>query len=424
MEHLMRGIIRTAAVCGTLLSLTACESPFGPGKRGPEPELTSLPRALTVQEREVIRANNTFAFDILRETVRHEPASPNVFLSPLSASMALGMTMNGARGETLDGMRTALGFGDLDAGAINQSYRQLIDLLRGLDRGVDMRIANSIWALAGFPFHEAFLQAARRYFDAEVTALDFGAPDAAAIINRWVDRSTAGRIKEIVDDPIGADVVMYLINAIYFKGDWRHRFDRSLTRDAPFQLADGRQTNVKMMHRDGPFLLHHAEGGVQVLELAYGRGAFAMTIVLPPAGVAVDALVAGLDARRWDEWVDGLRETSRPLGLPRFRLEYETLMNEPLVTLGMASAFGRVPGTDFTGMSPAGRSLFISNVKQKTFVDVNEEGTEAAAVTSVEMRVVSAPVPVLVDRPFIIAIRERLSGTILFLGTIGEPKSS
>jgi serine protease inhibitor len=413
-------VMRAAVMCGAVLGLAACESPFGPGARGPDAELTSLPRSLTVQEQEVIRSSNSFAFGLLRETLIDQPAD-NIFLSPLSASMALGMTMNGARGPTLDGMRTALGFGVLELAEINRSYRDLIDLLRTLDRNVDMRIANSIWALEGFPFHDSFFDVARRFFDAEVASLDFAASDAAATINRWVDRNTGGRISEIVDDPIAADVVMYLINAIYFKGDWRYRFDPGNTRTAPFRRADGRQVAVQMMNRDGPFLMHQTPAGVRVLELPYSRGAFAMTIVLPPDGQDVDALVAGLDAAQWESWIAGLREVSLPLGLPRFRLEYETVMNEPLITLGMASAFARVPGTDFTGMSPSGRSLYISMVKQKTFVDVNEEGTEAAAVTSVEMRVVSAPAPVIVDRPFLMAIRERFSGTILFLGRIGEP---
>jgi serine protease inhibitor len=376
-----------------------------------------------VAERQVIQASNTFAFDILRETVRQQPAA-NTFLSPLSASLALGMTMNGARGATLDGMRSTLGFEGMELTAIQQSYRDLIDLLLDLDDNVDMRLANSIWARQGFPFHDAFLQTNQQYFDAHTATLDFSAANASATINQWVDEHTGGKIKEIVPNPIPADIVMYLINAVYFKGDWRERFDRADTRDAPFTLAGGSKKTVRMMKRVGTVRYHEdAPAGVQIIELPYSRGAFAMTIVLPAANSDVNALVATLDAQRWNDWTDRLIEKKVDLSMPRFRIEYETTMNDPLVTLGMGAAFRRAPGTDFTGMSPRGLDLYISEVKQKTFVDVNEDGTEAAAATSVGIGVVCAcgPQTVVIDRPFVVALRERFSGTILFLGTIGSP---
>lgn len=403
-----------------LLVISACESIAGPG--GPPTALEQLPRALSVHEREVIRASNRFAFDILRETLRDQPAE-NVFLSPLSASMALGMTMNGASGITFDGMRDALGLDGLGAEHINASYRELIGLLRNLDGSVDMRVANSVWAARDFPFHQSFFQAARDYFDAEVSTIDFAASDAARTINRWVDRSTGGRIPDIVPDPLPPDAVMYLINAIYFKGDWRHRFDASNTRDAPFHLADGRTASVRMMNRTGPARVAYTPTGERILEMAYGRGAFAMTLVLPRQGVTVDQLIEELDADTWHAWTGALADADVQVGLPRFRLEYETRMNQPLIALGMGAAFGVEPGTDFSRMSPLGRNLFISEVKQKTFVDVNEVGTEAAAVTSVEIRVTSGPPSFIADRPFLVAIRERLSGAILFLGKVGDPRS-
>jgi serine protease inhibitor len=419
---MMRAISRFL-VSGALLIVAACDSATAPDGAA-EPELKSLPRSLSAAELEVIGANNAFAFDILRETVRHKP-EPNVFLSPLSAAMALGMTMNGARGATFEGMRAALRFGDAEVPAINQSYRDLIDLLLGLDDNVDMRLANSIWARQGFPFHEAFLQTNREYFEAQIATLDFRTADAAATINRWVETNTGGKIKEIINPPIPPEVVMYLINAVYFKGTWRERFDRAETRDAPFTLADGKKKTVRMMNRLGPVLYHSdAQVGVQIIELVYGRGAFAMTIVLPAPDTDLNGLIAALDAQGWNEWTGALRETKLQLSLPRFRIEYETVMTDALITLGMADAFTPF-GADFTGMSPRGLELYISNVKQKTYVDVNEEGTEAAAVTSVGVGVGCAcpPPAVIIDRPFLVALRERFSGTILFLGIIGEPNS-
>jgi serine protease inhibitor len=412
----------TGATLRTLLTLLAlaalagagCESVSGPrpGAQGP---LEALPRALTSAEREVIAGSNRFAFELLRQTVAHE-AADNVLLSPLSASMALGLTLNGAREETFAEMRRTLGFEGLDQAAINASYRSLIDLLRTVDPGVDMRVANSIWSRSGYPFHASFFEAPKAYFDAEVATLDF---DDAAVrrINAWVDGATRGRITEIIEY-IPGNVVMYLINAIYFKGTWVYRFDPARTRDAPFHMADGSSRTVRMMSRTGPAALHTAADGTTVLEQTYGRGAFAMTIVLPPPGTGVDELIGRLSPELWQEWLAGLTPGEQlRVELPRFRLELDYTLNDPLSAAGMPDAFDPARA-DFSGMSP--HRLYISEVRQKTFVEVNEEGTEAAAVTSVAMAESLGP-GLTADRPFLLAIRERFSGALLFLGKVGAP---
>jgi serine protease inhibitor len=418
----MRRAIRFIPAVAAWFLLTACQALLGPGGRSPEAPLTELPRSLTSDELEVIEASNLFAFDILRETLRDQPAD-NILLSPLSASLALGMALNGARGETQEEMRHVLGLGGMPMERVNEAYRALIELLLGLDRSVDMRIANSIWAREGFPFHQSFYDVSKRYFDAEAATLDFSRPESPKIINGWVEKKTGGLIKELVPDPIPPLVVMYLLNAIYFKADWTHQFERSATRDAKFTLADGTRKPVKMMSRQGRALHLFDPSGVQMVELPYGRGAFAMTLVLPPAGTDIDPFIESLDEERWRGWLAGLGEGELLLQVPRFRLEYETPMNEPLITLGMELAFARRPGTDFTGLSPAGRDLYISRVFQKTFIEVNEEGTEAAAATMVEIGRTSGPPAIVLNRPFLLAIRERLSGTLLFLGKIGDPDS-
>jgi serpin B len=201
-------------------TLAGCETIFGSGDEEP---ITRLPRALTQSEQELIVASNRFGFNLLREVSARDTSS-NVFLSPLSASMALGMTMNGARGETFTGMRSTLGFGTMEPAEINASYRSLIDLLLGLDRNVDMRLANSIWVDQRFPLHPAFVESSLQSFDARVTALDFGNPASVNTINGWVDQGTNGKIKKILEG-IDAGVVMYLINAVYFKGSWTQEFD-------------------------------------------------------------------------------------------------------------------------------------------------------------------------------------------------------
>jgi serpin B len=400
------------------LSLAACAGdPAAPG--GPAKQLTALPRDLTAAEAEVIAGSNDFAFGLLRE-VNAANADSNVFISPLSASMALGMTMNGAAGATLDEMRSTLGFGTLPLAEVNGSYKSLIALLRGLDEQTDFRIANSIWYRDSFPFDERFFATTRDYFDATVQGLDFADPASVDTINRWVNEGTNGKIPTIVEE-IPEYMVMYLINAIYFKGSWRDRFDPAGTRDEPFRSRGGASTPVKMMRNDGEFG-YYEDDGLQAVDLPYGNGAFTMVVVLPRDGDDVNELTAALTADRWTAITAGLGKSEGEVFLPKFKLTFEQTLNDALRALGMPTAFVE-GGADFTAMSPRGRALFISEVLQKTFVDVNEEGTEAAAATSVGVGVTSAPARFLfrADRPFLFAIRERLSGTILFVGKIVTP---
>ncbi len=401
------------------VTLAGCDSLFGPGDRS-DPPLTQLPRALSASEQALIGANSRFAFDLLRKVSEHDTAS-NVFLSPLSASMALGMTMNGARGETFSGMRSTLGFGTMESAEINASYRSLIDLLLGLDRSVDMRLANSIWVREGFPLHDSFVQSSRVSFDAKVSTLDFMNPASVQTINTWVDQSTNGKIKKIVDQ-IDPALVMYLINAVYFKGTWTQQFNPQQTQEAPFFRADGTQQRVQMMHLKQAKVRAFASPEVEIVDLPYGREAFSMTLLLPKQGRALEEWVSTLTAEQWQAWMGQLQETRIDVYLPRFRLEYEQVLNGTLKALGMETAFDEA-AADFSGMSPLGADLFIDEVKQKTFLEVNEKGTEAAAVTSVAMGPTSAPPSFRADRPFLLVIRERLSGTLLFVGLIGAPPS-
>jgi serpin B len=382
-------------------------------------EITELPRDLTAAEEELIQSDNAFGLKLFREIHAQEEPGANLFVSPLSVAMALGMTYNGAAGETQQAMQETLELQGLTIDEVNQAYRSLIDLLRDLDPSVEFLLANSIWYREGFAVEQDFLDVNREYFDAEVTALDFASPTAASTINDWVRAKTMGRIEEIVDDPIDWLVVMYLINAIYFKGDWTFQFDPELTANRPFYLASGGEVQVPMMTFGTPADVRtYVDGDVEVLDLYYGGKAYSMTILLPPAGGDLDVLVGSLDSGRWQEIVDGLTLTNADVVLPKFTLEYELEMKDVLAALGMGIAFS--DDADFTKIRTSG-GLYISKVKHKTFVDVNEEGTEAAAVTSVEIREVSMPPTFVIDRPFLFAIREQLSGTILFMGRIVNP---
>ena len=394
----------------------ACSGATEPDSNEPRPTLDALPRALTAGEQRVIGAANDFSFALFRRLSAAQQ-SDNVFTSPLSASMALGMAMNGAAGTTYDEMRTTLGFGTTATGAeIGESYKSLITLLRGLDPAVDFRIANSIWYRADFPVNQSFLDSGRDWFDARVSAIDFGSPAAVPTINDWVSTATAGKIPTIIET-IRDDQIMFLINAIYFKGSWRTKFDAAHTIDAPFHGLGGDQP-AKLMHREGT-MKYLQTADFQAVDLPYGNNAYSMTVVLPNEGGSIDAVAASLQSASWTQWMDQLRDADVDLHLPRFKLAWERGLIPDLQALGMQAAFVD-GGADFTRLSPAGRQLFISVVKQKTYLDVNEEGTEAAAVTNVGISVTSMPVrvPFRVDRPFIVVLRERLSGTILFMGKI------
>ena len=403
-------------ILGLVALVAACSRSTEPDPYVPRPVLDALPRPLTAGEQRVIGAANEFSFAMFRRLGAAQQ-NENVFTSPLSASMALGMAMNGAAGTTYDEMRATLGFGATTTDVeIGEGYRSLVTLLRGLDPAVDFRIANSIWYRTGFPVDQGFLDAGRNWFDARASAIDFGSPTAVPTINDWVSSATAGRIPTILET-IAADQVMFLINAIYFKGGWRTKFDPRQTIDAPFHAAGGDQP-AKLMYREGR-MQYLQTADFQAVDLPYGNGAWTMTVVLPNEGRSVDAVVSSLDGTRWAQWMTQVREVEVDLHLPRLKLAWERGLIPDLESLGMRAAF--VPGgADFTRLSPAGRDLYISVVKQKTYVDIDEEGTEAAAVTNVGISLVSMPVRVAfrVDRPFVLVLRERLSGTILFMGKI------
>jgi len=405
--------IRCFAVLGAL-ALAACSPSTEP--EGPPAQLTALPRELSADEIRLSRAANQFAFTLFKRLNETQP-NDNVFVSPLSVSFSLGMAMNGAAGTTLDEMRSTLGFGSEELNAINAGYRDLMSLESGLDPSTTFQIANSVWHRQTFPFHQTFIDTVKKTFDAEVRGAPFD-QSTVTQVNDWVSAKTNDKIPTILDG-IAPDHVMFLINAIYFKGSWREQFDPAKTRDAPFVRLDGTEQQAKMMNRaEGTGKIRYGGTATATVgELSYGNGAFVMTIVMPHTGGDVNAVSAGLDTAAWSALVAPMTERDFAVSLPKFKLSYERELKDDLMAIGM-----RVPfvegGADFTRMSPAGRDLFIAFVKHKTFVDVNEEGTEAAAVTNTGIGVVSAPPCLCVNRPFIFAIRERFSGTILFMGKI------
>ena len=379
---------------------------------------------LSVNEVKLIRASNEFGFDLLKNINTNE-IGKDLFISPISVSMALGMTYNGADGETKDAMREALHLGDMTDDEINSSYKSLISLLLSLDPEVAMALANSIWYRENVDFEHAFLDLAREYFDAEVRGLDFSAPDAADIINSWIEGKTNGLIKETLRPPLPRDAVMYLINAIYFKGTWTIQFDEEKTRDATFYSSDESQSTVKMMSLREEFP-YYENDELQMVDLPYGNGDFSMTIILPREEKDIDALINQMSNERWNSLTSNLSPDTGDIQLPRFKLEYDTDLVKPLTEMGMGIAFSAALA-DFSKMRSQ-NDLFISKVIHKSFVEVNEEGTEAAAVTVVEMSYTSVGpnqgFSMRINRPFLFVLRENRSGAVMFIGKIVEPKEN
>jgi serine protease inhibitor len=394
-------------------------------KKASDPEkVTIIKVQLTEKQKLLINDNNAFGFDFFRKVNSYSAGNTNLMVSPLSVSMALGMTRNGARASTLEAMTQTLGFGSLTDKEINESYKYILETFSTLDPKVKLSIANSIWHRDNFTVEPGFITVNQHYFNASVTPLDFSNPASVGTINSWVNEKTNQLIPSIID-AIPANAVMYLINAVYFKGQWKYQFEPSNTQPKPFTLSDGAEIQVPAMQQrvTYPYL---AGTGFKAIELPYNQGNFIMTVLLPDADKTVNDVINQLSIENWASWSSQFSNTDINLQLPKFRYEYEERNMKPILSsLGMELAFD-ADNADFTGINSNG-GLYISEVKHKTFIETNEDGTEAAAVTSVEVGVTSAgpdiPQPLLmrIDRPFVYFIQEKSSGTLLFIGTVMNP---
>lgn len=378
---------------------------------------------LTNEQIELIEDNTVFAFELLHEVAADAGSTENVFISPLSISLALAMTLNGAEGETLDAMREAMHLNGLDMEDINASYRQLMADLLSVDPKVVMNIANSIWYRQDFHVQPPFIEVNKDFYNAEVKALDFDSPGAVDAINKWVKDKTNDLIESIIEE-IPRDVVMYLVNAIYFKGDWRYAFDKDDTAPAAFSLSDGSVMQVPTMHQQTS-LAYYGTEKYEAAELPYGRGNYSMVVLLPQPGVSVDQVIASMDRQEWLRLTGGLdMPYSLDVKLPRFKFAFEQKLKPVLSRMGMGLAFTPYQA-DFSGINPDAE-LFINEVFHKAFVDVNEKGTEAAAVTAVEVGVTSiggptSPIPFHVNRPFLFLIKEKYTNAVIFAGRVMVP---
>lgn len=338
--------------------------------------------------------------------------------------MALAMTLNGAGGQTYTQMQSTLGLTGLTNTEINQSYQNLIAMFSTLDPSVTFNIANSIWYRNTFSVLDSFLVVDSTYFNAKVAALNFNDPSAADVINNWVSEKTNGKITSVVQAPLPPEAMMYLINALYFHGTWRYAFDRKYTKLGTFYLANGSTESDSLMTMTDT-LNYYSDQYFRGVELPYGNGDYSMIVLLPDSGSATNPIPT-LNQGEINSITNGLKPEYVTVTLPKFKLRYSVILNKALSQMGMANAFSSA--ADFTRINPAG-GLYISYVLHKTYIDVNEIGTEAAAVTVVAVATLATgagPQPVMFDanRPFVFLIKENHSNTILFMGAVTQPSAT
>ena len=379
--------------------------------------------AASPSDREKLATANTgFAFDLLKQIVKEQPGT-NIFISPFSVSTVLQMVANGAAGDTRVEMQRVLKTAGLPTETLNAAVKDLNQSLNS-QTNVILNLANAIWYRNGFHLKPGFISDNQNYFMAKLASVDFGKPESAQTINDWADTSTHGKIKDVVRWPFPPGTQVILANAIYFKGKWDRQFDKKDTKDHAFNvLPDGKPEQVPMMWQHGKFSCQEGDD-FQAVRLPYAGKRLQMFLFLPATNSSPAKLLAGLNADTWQNKIlPGFRDREGTLALPRFKLDYNVTLNDPLKALGMRQAFDS-DKADFSAM--ADESLWVSKVKQKSFVEVNEEGTEAAAVTTVTM--VNAmmfrpekPFEMIVDRPFLFVIGDDSTKSILFMGVIYDP---
>jgi serpin B len=403
-------------LASSLLLTTACQKQDG---ATPETPKGTPPRPLTGAERNTLSSANDFAFRAFG-ALRTATPDDNLCISPLSISAALTMAYNGADGSTKADMKQTLGFQPQTDTEINESFQTLFSMFGGLDPQVTFTTGNSIWYGQQYQLQTPFVQANQTYFGATVQQVNFSSPTTKDLINSWVNTQTRGKIPTIVEATSASDV-MYLINALYFKGTWTYRFNPQNTRPAPFHYEDGTSANKNFMSLTTGRYRRYQDAQQMLIDLPYGNRQFSMTFVVPQGQSTLASVAGRLTRPQLDTWLAATDSTGLELRLPKFQLDYTKNLNEALTQLGMGVAF--VPGqADFGRMLAGGSSgLSISAVQHKTFLEVNEEGTEAAAVTSVGVVTTSLPQAVQIDRPFLFLIREKSSGAILFIGQITNP---
>jgi len=406
-------IILTAAIM-----FSACEKDPNatPGKDTTPKERQDI--VLTKTQQQIGYNANAFTFDFLRAACAKEDAGKNLFLSPFSIQMALAMTAAGAAGDTQTEMYDALRFSGFSGAEVGGFYRTIIPALQDVDNTTTFEIANSFWSKSYIPVKDDYKKDIADNFFAEVRTLPGDSKTATGQVNGWCSEKTHGMIQKIVDE-VPESTVVALMNALYFKGMWSDPFDKELSRDDKFTNWDGSSKRTVFMNRTFNSAMVYSDEYVEAMSVPYGNKAYAMTIVVPRDGSTPEKVLAGLDAEKWAMYRDGGSIYRTEFSMPRFEEEYaaEKLCIEILQDMGMEKAF--TTEANFSQMSIV--PMCIDEVRHKAKVKVDEEGTEAAAVTYIGMRVTSVGPGAKTfyfkaDRPFLYFISEQSTGAILFAG--------
>lgn len=412
-------------------SLPASASPQAPAD---EIHLLSTAEIDTLKASGLVEANNRFSWELFHRLYAANP-SKNLFVSPLSAALALQMTLQGADGTTLTGMKQALGLGQLENQTLLENVPLLLRKLRRPAEDINLEVANSFWANQNYQFVPDFLKAVKGAFQAEAAAVDMADPATVKRINQWTATATHDKIPSVVEKIERPDErVAFLINAIYFNAKWTHPFEKAETIPKPFILADGSQKQVQMMRQFGymPYLPPSADFPYQGIALPYGKqGRLRMYVFLPTTGKTLANLQQDLQSHDFATLQQKFVLEGGSLELPRFKLSWQQKLNDALTTMGMGVAFdskqadfGKMTHTRFVD-----GNIFLDYVEQFSYVDVKEEGTEAAAVTVVAVSDVASSAPqrahsMVVDHPFVFLICDEETGQIVFMGSITDPEAA
>ena len=402
-----------------LLFVTGCGT--GAGKNSEVLEISNDVKFGEKDYEQVVSAINELGFKLVAGVEADE--NNNMFISPMSLFMALSMVYNGADGVTKEEIAKTLQVEGIEVNELNKANASMMSMLDKETDQIQLDAANSIWLNEAYHFQKDFAEHNKVYFNAEIEEIDITNSKSPKRINDWVKNSTNNKIKEIVDSPLDPNLVAILINAIYFKGNWAYEFDEKETVTRSFKLEDGATKDVPLMVLNEK-LAYMENEDFQAVTLPYGDGEMSMKVFLPRENVSLDEFKKTVTNENWTLWNTEFNFKNGMIMLPKFQLEYEVLLNEMLKELGMNSAFGE--DANFTKMIKEEDPVWISGVKQKTFIDVNEEGTEAAAVTSITMEttsmVIDEPFQMEVNRPFFLTITDDETDTILFMGSIANPQ--
>jgi len=371
--------------------------------------------------KKIISANNKLALNLLPNLESNEKG--NIFISPTSLFMALSMVYNGADAETKEEMAQVLNSEGIDIAELNKANASLVSKLHNESEDIDLKVGNSIWLNDKFHFQEEFAQRNRDYYDAEISEIETTDSKSVDLINKWVADSTNNKIDEMVKDPLDQDIVTLLINAVYFKGDWKYKFYQNETVEKPFHLENGTTKAIPLMSLNEE-LSYMENDHFQAVSLPYGEGDMSMNVFLPRENSSIQEFEKTLTIENLDRWHSEFYPTVGNVMLPKFKMDYEVELNESLKKLGMREAFYQ--DANFSKMIVENKKIHISLVKQKTYIDVNEKGSEAAAATSAIMVPVSEPADAFqmeVNRPFFFTITHQTTGAILFMGSIADPSN-